>query len=265
MNSNNINSNKPNIWENIKFSSILYAGRIQPNASWLMPNHKHLWWELIYFLKGSGKVFLPDETLHPQQYHLLIYPPGLPHDERSNPVDPEETIYMGIDVKGNLPAGTHLILPDPNGDLRWLAEHINEEYRNKNFKLAESYMHSYLTLTESLFNSAVSIKHDFIDIAVQHIQCNYMQDITTNSLAKLAFVSETHLTHTFSSRMGTSPMKYLQMIRIENAKRLLSTSDKTISEIASLVGFNDPLYFSRVFRLIIGHSPKIFRNQRIQT
>jgi AraC family transcriptional regulator, arabinose operon regulatory protein len=59
--------------------------------------------------------------------------------------------------------------------------------------------------------------------------------------------------------MGTSPMQYLRTVRVEAAKRLLVTIETPVGEVAAQVGFEDPLYFSRVFRKVTGKSPTAYR------
>ena len=58
--------------------------------------------------------------------------------------------------------------------------------------------------------------------------------------------------------MGMSPMHYLNYQRIEKAKDFLLSNSMTISNISRLVGFDDPLYFSRVFKKYTGASPQAY-------
>ena len=59
--------------------------------------------------------------------------------------------------------------------------------------------------------------------------------------------------------MGVSPFQYLINIRIAHAKHLLSTSDMPIAQIATECGYDDPVYFSQVFKRITEFSPKEYR------
>ena len=58
-----------------------------------------------------------------------------------------------------------------------------------------------------------------------------------------------------------TPMQYILSIRIANAQNLLETTGYTISEIAAIVGYDNPLYFSRIFKKQKGLSPKEYRHQ----
>jgi AraC-like DNA-binding protein len=72
-------------------------------------------------------------------------------------------------------------------------------------------------------------------------------------------VSEGYLSRSFNQETGLSLIHYLTRYRVQQAKQLLLTTDKTITEIAMEVGFSDSNYFSRVFRQEAGVSPVTFR------
>lgn len=61
--------------------------------------------------------------------------------------------------------------------------------------------------------------------------------------------------------MGFTPMQYILSIRISSAQSLLETTEYNIAEIAAIVGYDDPLYFSRLFKKQIGVSPSEFRKR----
>ncbi len=230
--------------------------------TWHMAAHTHTTWEFVYFVSGSGRVDVPSARLSPQPYHLVVYPPGLPHAETSNPADPEETIFMTIDVPGDPPAGAHLLLPDTHGELGWLCGRILDEYRTfGRTPLAQSYVAAFLHLVDRFWGKGVPVRHDSIDTVVQYIHTNYASEISLDSLADIACVSKTYLAHLFRTRLGISPLRFLHQVRIEAAKRLLGTSQLPVREVAAQVGFSDPLYFSRAFRQATGLSPRAYRQQ----
>ena len=241
---------------------LAWVGHLNAKSNWAMTLHTHPYWEFIYFVRGCGHVDVPSARLSPYPYHLIIYPPGLPHAEWADPSDPVETLYIGIDVPGDPPAGTHLLLSDHDGELGWLCSRIHAEHEMFGVTpLAGAYVATFLHLVERLWSRGVSVPHDSIDTVIQHIHTNYASEITLDALASIACVSKTHLTNLFKTRLGTSPYQYLQHVRVEAAKRLLGTSSLLIYEIASQVGFSDPLYFSRAFRAATGLSPKAYRQR----
>ena len=59
----------------------------------------------------------------------------------------------------------------------------------------------------------------------------------------------------FKQLIGTTPMQYILSIRITNAQTLLETTDYNIAEISQIIGYDNPLYFSRIFKKQKGMSP----------
>lgn len=79
-------------------------------------------------------------------------------------------------------------------------------------------------------------------------------------LERMRYSAE-HLSRIFHAEYGISPMKYVQALRIDQAKLLLQDTSLSISEIAYRVGMNDAGYFSRLFRKVAGLSPSEFRER----
>jgi len=77
----------------------------------------------------------------------------------------------------------------------------------------------------------------------------------SDALAKKLLVSESQIYRKIRAITGKSTAVYIRSIRLQYAKELLSTTDKTVSEVAYEVGFNDPSWFSRVFKEEFGYSP----------
>jgi len=72
-------------------------------------------------------------------------------------------------------------------------------------------------------------------------------------------VSEDYLGRVFRQELNLSPWEYLKRYRIKQAKVLLVQTENNITEIAHKVGFDDSAYFSRVFRKVVGQSPRDYR------
>ena len=98
------------------------------------------------------------------------------------------------------------------------------------------------------------------------LQKNFNQQLKINDLAEKFHYSRNYLFTLFKREYGVSPQEYLLTLRIKKAKQLLSYKDKNISvkEVSFAVGFEDPLYFSRIFRKRTGVSPTEFKNSLCQ-
>ena len=82
---------------------------------------------------------------------------------------------------------------------------------------------------------------------------------STEMLAERLGVSRPTLDRAFNADIGLPPAKFLARLRIEEAKRLLRTTDMTASQISSALGYCNSAYFSNTFRHAMGASPKEWR------
>jgi AraC-like DNA-binding protein len=97
--------------------------------------------------------------------------------------------------------------------------------------------------------------------AVRYLELQYTQAVSIEELARTLGYHRTYLCKMFKQFTGFSPMQYLFKIRMERAKQLLETS-MTIDQVASSVGFNDALYFSKQFHKWSGSAPSVYRKEQ---
>ena len=97
--------------------------------------------------------------------------------------------------------------------------------------------------------------------AMAYLHEHYADDISRQDLAHHVGLDDDYLTSCFRKELGMTPIAYLNRYRVNQAKRLLTCTSKSITEIALEVGFSDSGYFSRVFRREVGMSPEPFRRK----
>ena len=102
---------------------------------------------------------------------------------------------------------------------------------------------------------------DIIERAKKYILENYRENIDRNDVAAVTFVTPNYLSKLFKNNMNMNLREYINQLRIEEAKRLLLSTEMSVSEIASYVGYYNISYFSTVFHKIVGVSPFSWRNQ----
>ncbi len=83
--------------------------------------------------------------------------------------------------------------------------------------------------------------------------------LSLNEYARGAGLSVSQFSHLFKRHYGTSPMAYFTELRIQRAKELLDITHLSIKEVSWKLGFEDPLYFSRLFKKVSGISPTAYR------
>jgi YesN/AraC family two-component response regulator len=96
-----------------------------------------------------------------------------------------------------------------------------------------------------------------------YLQQNFAQQFSRKELAAAVGVSENYLSQIFRQEMGVTPWECLLRLRIQKAKELLLNSKETVTSVATRVGFNDPAYFSRVFRKLSDQSPQTYRQKAV--
>lgn len=112
-------------------------------------------------------------------------------------------------------------------------------------------------------NAALSRYKGMLSNVVSHMKENFSNpELNLNTVAQIANVTPTHFSAVFSQQMGKTFVEYLTELRIEKAKELLCCTSDGSSEIALKVGYNDPHYFSFLFKKINGCSPRDYRNGR---
>lgn len=98
--------------------------------------------------------------------------------------------------------------------------------------------------------------------AVKYIRQNYQKDLTLFEMAQVIFFNPHYFSRIFKQETGCSFMEYLTAVRIDQAKKLLLTTNLNISGVAKKVGYHDANYFSRVFSKKEGLSPSKYRQQK---
>lgn len=96
-------------------------------------------------------------------------------------------------------------------------------------------------------------------LALMHADC--ARAWTLEALAAHAGLSRTGLAERFRQAMGDTPLSYLRTVRMQQAMRLLSESDKTLEQVAREVGYQDAFSFSKVFKRSVGLAPRDFRRR----
>ena len=95
-----------------------------------------------------------------------------------------------------------------------------------------------------------------------YLQENYSEKITLDELAFIFRTNRSTLCKEFKNLTGTTIMEYLISKRIEQAKNLIITTDKTLTEIAEIEGFESIHYFTRIFKKKMGISPTEYRTKQ---
>ena len=91
-----------------------------------------------------------------------------------------------------------------------------------------------------------------------------LADLSLEEVAAYVKISPCYFSFTFKQEEGINFIDYLTMIRIEKAKTFLTASAYKSYEVSYLVGYNNPTYFSTIFKKCVGLSPSAYRTRYLQ-
>jgi AraC-like DNA-binding protein len=115
----------------------------------------------------------------------------------------------------------------------------------------------YMTLTNAIPSRSPRIP----ELAKIYMHEHFGEKITIKDICKVLGCSKSALLTSFKAEYGTTLNSYLCAIRIEEAKRLLKTTNMTISAVAEATGFYDQSYFSKVFSSKLDITPSDYRKE----
>ncbi|WP_338539672.1 helix-turn-helix domain-containing protein [Paenibacillus tundrae] len=111
-------------------------------------------------------------------------------------------------------------------------------------------------------DKGTDIEQQGVELSIQHIHQYYRELLTVEELASLAGIDRWKYTRLFKEATGQVPLQYLNEVRINQAKRWLTSADDKLLDIALNAGFNNEYYFNRRFKQTVGMSPGQYRRSR---
>ena len=243
-----------------------------PNAQGhAMLRRTHNNYLLIYCTAGSGRLTLKKERrdIHPGD--LILLSPGQAHSYRANPVSPWSIFWIHFDGRlsqtyTELIASNSPVKPiGVNSHLVQSFDHlINKRRRSLNITHHLHQANQLKTLLTDISGvTEVGEQGNGINPAIAkvllHMQQHLAGELDLDELATIANLSKYHFIRAFRASTGYTPIQHLIHLRMETACQRLDQSAKAIKHIAAELGYNDPLYFSRQFKKVMGLSPQDYR------
>lgn len=261
----------PTLLHNPHLTSVMELTNLKKQDSNFL--HKHEAAEILFIQDGTANFVHNGQTLTITRGDLLLINSNMEHGILSNPNDHLKGFSLTFSKLqiDSLPKG-HIIQSEASPLLKVQEHHITikkyiediyEEYHNNDLGSDEIISLLLKTLiikilrimfsTNSGQNTSISEK------VKKYITENFNRDLSLTELANVVFVNPYHLAHTFKDETGISPIQYLITYRIEVAKTMLLSTNLSIREIASNVGYPNANYFNLLFKKFTGYSPGKFR------
>lgn len=245
----------------------------------ILHNHKDRL-ELLFIRTGSGSYIVDDECYDIKAGNIIICNAGVLHDEVPQYNHELSMLSIAIDnlqLEG-LPEN-HLISEDIKPILK-LEKHFvlmdaifqsifdslafeNEEHQETNQYLTQALLslliHAFKQYGQP--HAEHSKEDPLLKSIKQYIDENYYEDLSLQKISEQFFISPSYLSHLFKKKLGYSPMHYIVRRRIGEAQSMLIMSSRSITDIASSVGFDNLSHFNVQFKKYVGLSPMTYRKK----
>lgn len=230
-------------------------------------------WLLIHTVAGSGRVAGPTGTVVTEPGDTVLLRPQLPHDYGT-----AESSWSLAYAHFHPRAEWSPLLDWPiqaggvgvvraQGDVRpRIVDGLRACARSSAGSLPQSELFAMNSLESALLwldtqNPLRGRMDERLLRVVEHIGADLSGDLGVATLARVATLSPSRLTHLFTETLGVPPQRYVERERLTRAGQLLTATDRAVGEIARDVGWDDPLYFSRRFARLHGVSPTAYRRR----
>lgn len=230
-------------------------------------------YQLLYIASGQAHFFFDGEEKVLPAGHIVLYRPGEFQKYTYYAKDMPEVFWIhftGYDVENILSRynlNSNLFFTGASMEFNRIFIRIINEIRSSEhdfqdllalllqniFLLADR----YITQGHGYSNN---IKKE-VDLAIHYFNENFSSQISIEDYARSRHISPCWFIRSFKKYIGVTPMQYILSIRISNARFFLENTDDSISEISSMVGYDNSLYFSRIFKKQTGLSPQNYRKK----
>lgn len=251
---------------NFNFKDIDFAHKLDYASSPLdeYDKHIHVFYELLYFLKGDVDYHVEGETKHLKNGDIILIAPGKIHFAEVNKnVSYERYVlkFPGSIVNDNLKTRLDAAFPFFS-----MNSYVDQALRNLDhyydaFNDEDMYQLSICKITEALIylanirqNNLDYTSNDLITNIISYIQIHIKDNLTLHQLSTDLNYSESYISNQFKEIMKCSIIKYIRSKKIILAQQMIKEGKKAI-DVAEELSFNDYSTFYRTYLKIIGTSP----------
>lgn len=256
---------------NEEITTYFIERRTRTNVISMPSTHYHNHYEIYYLRKGKARYFIDNTTIDLNEGDMVLIPPYVIH--RTAYIEDGELERLLITFTPDFMKKNE---EDPvfrcfdhyyikKADVHKSLLNSIETESNSPDEFSDELIRNYIItllirLSRITEKPVFEIKTpSFIQQITKYITENYATEITLDALSRDFSVSKSHLSRQFKATTGFGINEYITIVRIRNAERLILTTNLSITEIATLCGFNDSNYFSSVFKKLKGIPPLRFR------
>ena len=233
-------------------------------------------YQLLYVMRGKSHFEIDGQWHTVEEGHIVIYFPDEPQHYYYELCDSPDIYWLHFtgsraeEILSRLSLLEPRIFPVQIKDIyKSLFDRIIQEFQLKRINYGDiadtCFYELLLTMSRSVSETdgKLSEQNEQVQQAVQLFHNRFQENFSLADYARQCGMSVCWFTRIFHRQMGVSPRQYLTDVRINKAKELLTSSSYNIGEISAVVGYENPLYFSRLFKKHTGFSPSEYRNKYI--
>ncbi len=230
--------------------------------------------QLLYIASGKAHFHFGDEEKIVTAGHMVLYRPKEPQKYEYYGEDQTEVYWVHFtggnvtnllrsygltDDKKVFYCGSGLEYQNIFRTMIYELQMCKDNYA----EMLEMYLRQIFIMLQRYFKSSAKVENfrivEEIDKATEYFNEHYNENISIDEYAENNHVSISWFIRNFKQYTGSTPMQYILAKRIYNAEILLQNPAYNVTEISQIVGYDNPLYFSRIFKKAKGLSPSEYR------
>lgn len=223
--------------------------------------HQHMFYELVYYVKGTGLSMIDGETYHYSPGSYAVITPNSLHSE----VADTETVvsFIGFSFEGSPSLLRNVLLQDQkNKEIYQYMQRLRLEMSRRQPFYLQKLDHITSEIVIDLarrLQSAPEASDKNIEHVIKYINENCTRPVDFKVLAELSGYSYDWFRHFFRLQTGMSPQQYVISQRISKAKKLLLSGEHKISDLSQECGFSTSSHFIETFKKVTKLTPTEYR------
>lgn len=271
---------------NINKNYIISATIQKRENYYTFPKHTHRTAEIYYFIEGCCKMDIGDEVINASTGYIIIIPPNILHSFYLETKEKTKFIHIHIDANdlelflimdNNIRINLISILFSINNYYKIIADKnlksllysiINEKKDTSiisrplcNLHLIEFIINviNKQDMSSLFLNSKNSLTPKYVLLSFRYIENHYSEKIIISDIAESLNISSRYLSKLFYETTNLTVFQYLTLYRVNKAINLMITTNQSLTDISLNVGLGDIQHFSKVFKNIMGVSPRKYK------
>lgn len=226
---------------------------------------------LIYCTEGKGIIEVEDQIYRLEKSDAFCIPRNVRHKYYADEKEPWSILWVHFkgDNTNYFPLEERKIvhINSRHSDNRMMVlfnllfRVLERNYTIGNFIYISQVLS--LILSEIYFREKVdesSVQDRHVTMVIRYMYQHLHENLTLEEISEEVQLSKSYLNAVFKAQTGKSPVEFFIHLKMQEACKLLKSTDYYIYEVSSELGYTDQYYFSRIFKKVVGVSPKDYKN-----